>query len=144
MQAAVAAGGGAGAGAASPALTMDKFTAYLEFPSGGSHTFFEKNGGATFLDPALEQIDIPQIFDKYPGLRELYHTGPTHAFFLVKFWVDLHYDVLPQRCVDVCGVSLVVVVPLLASYLCLHLVSSSFAVGHACVSKTAVSYEQPC
>lgn len=96
MLAAAAAGGGAGAGAASPALTMDKFTAYLEFPSGGSHTFFEKNGGATFLDPALEQIDIPQIFDKYPGLRELYHTGPTHAFFLVKFWVDLHYDVLPQ------------------------------------------------
>jgi len=90
------AGAGAGAGAASPSFTMDKFTAYLEVPSGGAHTFFEKKGGATFLDPALEQIDIPQIFDKYPGLRELYHTGPTHAFFLVKFWVDLHYDVLPQ------------------------------------------------
>jgi transcriptional enhancer factor len=94
---------GARGGMGGPKVTMDHFASYMEFPSGGKHTFFEKNGGATFVDPGLEQIDIPQIYDKYPGLRELYHTGPQHAFFLVKFWVDLHYDILPHNSTSFMG-----------------------------------------
>eukprot|EP00039_Didymoeca_costata_P017454 m.323920 g.323920 ORF g.323920 m.323920 type:complete len:383 (+) comp16539_c0_seq25:128-1276(+) len=76
-------------------LALDHFSCYLEYPQGGKHTFLVLNGGASFVDPSLEHIDIPQIHDKFPGLREAYLKGPKHSFFLIKFWVDLHFDIIP-------------------------------------------------
>jgi transcriptional enhancer factor len=83
-----------GAGAGGLKLSLDHFSSYLEFPQGGKHTFVVHNGGASFVNPALEEIDIPQIYDKFPGLQELYRASPRNAFYLCKFWVDLHFEVL--------------------------------------------------
>lgn len=48
----------------------------------------------SYSDPYLESVDIRQIYDKFPekkgGLKELFEKGPHNAFFLVKFWVNLH------------------------------------------------------
>jgi len=77
-------------------LSLDHFSSYLELPTGGKHVFNVLNGGASFVDPNLEHIDIMQVYDKFPGMRKLYDQGPQQAFFLVKFWVDLHFDVVPN------------------------------------------------
>ena len=58
------------------------------------------NNYRIFEDPAIESIDIRQIYDKFPekkgGLKELYEKGPQNLFFLVKFWVRDHniYDLI--------------------------------------------------
>lgn len=78
-------------------VALDHFSSYLEYPQGGKHTFVVLKGGAFFIDPNLEIIDIPQIYDKFPGVRELYAKGPRLSFFLTKFWVDLHFDSIPQN-----------------------------------------------
>lgn len=58
------------------------------------HIFVQIGGPlqASYTDPLLEDIDIVQISDKFPGskggLKELYDKGPPNAFFLVKFWVN--------------------------------------------------------
>lgn len=39
------------------------------------------------MDGDMECVDIRQIYDKFPTLRELFAQGPKHAFYLVKFWV---------------------------------------------------------
>jgi transcriptional enhancer factor len=55
------------------------------------HLFVHLGPERTLEDPAIEAIDIRQIYDKFPekkgGLKELYEKGPPHLFFLVKFWV---------------------------------------------------------
>ncbi|CAL8357344.1 unnamed protein product [Lota lota] len=50
-----------------------------------------------YSDPMLEYVDIRQIYDKFPekkgGLKELFAKGPQEAFYLIKFWADLSYNV---------------------------------------------------
>lgn len=85
---------------ASHKLRLTEFTAFMEAPPGPhqqppleKHIFVQIGGPqATYTDPLLEDIDIRQISDKFPGnkggLKELYDKGPPNAFFLVKFWVS--------------------------------------------------------
>ena len=60
------------------------------------HLFVHLGPERTLEDPAIEAIDIRQIYDKFPekkgGLKELYEKGPPHLFFLVKFWVSHHLE----------------------------------------------------
>ena len=60
------------------------------------HLFVHMNQ-PNFADPRMEPIDIRQIYDKFPekkgGLKELYEKGPSHVFFLVKFWADLNTNI---------------------------------------------------
>lgn len=82
---------------ASRDLRLCHFTAFLEAESGAALTkhIFVQIGGANsnYSHPPLEDIDISQIYDKFPqnkeGLKELYSRGPQDAFFLVKFWVSI-------------------------------------------------------
>ncbi|XP_054709279.1 transcriptional enhancer factor TEF-1-like [Uloborus diversus] len=61
------------------------------------HIFVHIEGLPSYTDPLLEAVDISQIYDKFPdkkgGLKDLYDKGPEHAFFLVKFWVDLNTNI---------------------------------------------------
>ncbi len=40
----------------------------------------------------MEHIDLLQLYDKFPGLRDIYQNSPKAGFFLVKFWADLNYE----------------------------------------------------
>nr|AHJ60962.1 SD2 [Schmidtea mediterranea] len=64
------------------------------------HVFAHLNSTESSLGhPFLEHIEISQIWDKYPetdGLKEYFERGPQDAFFMVKFWIDMNFDVLPQ------------------------------------------------
>lgn len=73
-------------------MIMSQFMAYIEYQNSTMHRFVNLNGHHHFENPAIETIDILQIWDKFPDLRALYANGPKNAFFLVKFWADLHYD----------------------------------------------------
>ncbi|XP_014678242.1 PREDICTED: transcriptional enhancer factor TEF-1-like [Priapulus caudatus] len=81
-------------------LRLAEFSAYMdqqrETDSYNKHLFVHLGGpGASYTEP-LEAVDIRQIYDKFPekkgGLKELYDKGPQQAFFLVKFWADINYN----------------------------------------------------
>jgi len=73
-------------------LLMTQFTGYIKYPDTETHNFVDLQGHDDFADPSTEMLDILQIWDKFPGLRELYAKGPKDAFFLVKFWANVHYE----------------------------------------------------
>eukprot|EP00040_Diaphanoeca_grandis_P031161 m.185962 g.185962 ORF g.185962 m.185962 type:complete len:371 (+) comp32247_c8_seq4:525-1637(+) len=73
-------------------VLMSQFTGYIQYPNGRAHNFANLVGDSGFTDQNNELLDILQIFDKFPGLRELYSKGNKQSFFLVKFWADLQYD----------------------------------------------------
>eukprot|EP00123_Amoebidium_parasiticum_P017956 comp24045_c0_seq2/m.43128 comp24045_c0_seq2/g.43128 ORF comp24045_c0_seq2/g.43128 comp24045_c0_seq2/m.43128 type:complete len:423 (-) comp24045_c0_seq2:436-1704(-) len=77
-------------------LCMQDFHAFVEYRWPNSdqfmkHSFVHLTGTELFRDPEMEMVDIRQIYDKFPGLRELYAQGPKECFYLIKFWVDLNY-----------------------------------------------------
>ncbi|CAH1250384.1 TEAD1 [Branchiostoma lanceolatum] len=83
-------------------LRLVEFSAFMEQQR--DHDTFHKHlfvhigpNNPTYSDPLLEQVDIRQIYDKFPekkgGLKELYDKGPQEAFFLVKFWADLNTNI---------------------------------------------------
>lgn len=74
-------------------LALDHFSAYIEYPlQQGVHEFISINGSYHFADPAMEIIDILQVYDKFPALAEMYRQGPQEAFFLVKIWVNMAFN----------------------------------------------------
>eukprot|EP00051_Salpingoeca_urceolata_P004658 m.66693 g.66693 ORF g.66693 m.66693 type:complete len:423 (+) comp13772_c0_seq1:652-1920(+) len=78
-------------------LAMEHFSSYIEFPSGHMHQFVHLTGSSTFADPHMESVDIPEIEDKFPGLKELYAQCPDkNRFFLLKFWADFNFN--PAEC----------------------------------------------
>lgn len=83
---------GAQGGGERTRVLMGEFTGYIQYPNGRQHNFANLQGHSGFTNESNELLDILQIYDKFPGLRELYAKGPKQSFFLVKFWADLHYD----------------------------------------------------
>nr|XP_020648408.1 transcriptional enhancer factor TEF-4 isoform X5 [Pogona vitticeps] len=75
-------------------LRLVEFTAFVE--QQGEQDACKQQHRFVHIDPTptsdspLEVVDVRQIYDKFPerggGLRDLYDQGPSHAFFLVKFW----------------------------------------------------------
>lgn len=74
-------------------VLMGHFSGYIQYPNGRQHNFVQLNRYNEFLSKSIELVDILQIYDKFPGLRELYAKGPQQSFYLVRFWVDLSYEV---------------------------------------------------
>ncbi|OUC48108.1 TEA domain protein [Trichinella nativa] len=88
----------------SPRIRLCDFSAYcLPNPADPTrrHELVRISSAVTHADPLLEAIDISQVFDKFPsgktGLRELYERGPQNAFFLVKFWADVSFNVPDEQ-----------------------------------------------
>ncbi|KAL5258456.1 hypothetical protein ACHWQZ_G009081 [Mnemiopsis leidyi] len=89
---------GAAATAPELRLKMLKFNGYMERTDRSwRHYFIDLNTETDFSDPNMERIDIEKIHDKFRefpsgegSLKELFEAGPSSAFFLVKFWVDLN------------------------------------------------------
>nr|XP_020648401.1 transcriptional enhancer factor TEF-4 isoform X2 [Pogona vitticeps] len=85
-------------------LRLVEFTAFVE--QQGEQDACKQQHRFVHIDPTptsdspLEVVDVRQIYDKFPerggGLRDLYDQGPSHAFFLVKFWADLSFP-LPEE-----------------------------------------------
>lgn len=73
-------------------MLMSHFAVYMRYPDGEQHDIVNFSGLPDFENPNIENLNILLIWDKFPGLRELYAEGPSSVFFMVKFWVDLHYD----------------------------------------------------
>eukprot|EP00123_Amoebidium_parasiticum_P017955 comp24045_c0_seq1/m.43123 comp24045_c0_seq1/g.43123 ORF comp24045_c0_seq1/g.43123 comp24045_c0_seq1/m.43123 type:complete len:418 (-) comp24045_c0_seq1:702-1955(-) len=89
--------GGGGPEGPGPRLSIAEYAAFIEYRWDQNepyhrHTFTHLNGIGAFQDPSIEEVDIRQIYDKFPGLKGLYSQGPRDAFFLVKFWADLSYS----------------------------------------------------
>eukprot|EP00042_Codosiga_hollandica_P055833 m.790655 g.790655 ORF g.790655 m.790655 type:complete len:418 (+) comp59203_c1_seq5:606-1859(+) len=74
-------------------LAMERFQVHLLTPQTGMvHRMLYLSGAHQFVDPAIPQVEIPQIADKFPGLRELHSHCPAAPYFLVKMWADLAFD----------------------------------------------------
>eukprot|EP00124_Ichthyophonus_hoferi_P005441 Ihof_evm1s790 gene=Ihof_evmTU1s790 len=84
-------------------LCMSDFNAFMEYRWDNTdqyhkHSFVHLSGMAQFCDVDMECVDVRQIYDKFPGVRELYQQGPKHCFYLIKFWADLNYNAKsPER-----------------------------------------------
>uniref|UniRef100_A0A3Q1GB48 TEA domain family member 1a n=1 Tax=Acanthochromis polyacanthus TaxID=80966 RepID=A0A3Q1GB48_9TELE len=83
-------------------LRLVEFSSFLETQRDqeayNKHLFVHiSQNSPTYSDPLLECVDIRQIYDKFPekkgGLKELFGKGPQNAFYLIKFWADLNYNV---------------------------------------------------
>uniref|UniRef100_A0AAX7VNL5 TEA domain-containing protein n=1 Tax=Astatotilapia calliptera TaxID=8154 RepID=A0AAX7VNL5_ASTCA len=87
-------------------LRLVEFSSFLETQrdqeavsySYNKHLFVHiSQSSLSYSDPLLECVDIRQIYDKFPekkgGLKELFDKGPQNAFYLIKFWADLNYNV---------------------------------------------------
>ncbi|XP_013888410.1 transcriptional enhancer factor TEF-1a [Austrofundulus limnaeus] len=83
-------------------LRLVEFSSFLETQRDqeayNKHLFVHINQSSpSYSDPLLECVDIRQIYDKFPekkgGLKELFSKGPQNAFYLIKFWADLNYNV---------------------------------------------------
>eukprot|EP00035_Acanthoeca_spectabilis_P023204 m.448265 g.448265 ORF g.448265 m.448265 type:complete len:378 (+) comp19636_c0_seq1:157-1290(+) len=78
-------------------LPLLAFHAYIRYQYSDKHHIFAKiENGAEFESPRLECLDLTQVCDKFPGIRELYREQPSAPMHLVKFWVDLDYDQSPM------------------------------------------------
>uniref|UniRef100_A0A8C6SBL5 TEA domain family member 1a n=1 Tax=Neogobius melanostomus TaxID=47308 RepID=A0A8C6SBL5_9GOBI len=83
-------------------LRLVEFSSFLETQreqeAYNKHLFVHiSQSSPSYSDPLLECVDIRQIYDKFPekkgGLKELFSKGPQNAFYLIKFWADLNYNV---------------------------------------------------
>ncbi|XP_047452724.1 transcriptional enhancer factor TEF-1a [Mugil cephalus] len=83
-------------------LRLVEFSSFLETQRDqeayNKHLFVHiSQSNPSYSDPLLECVDIRQIYDKFPekkgGLKELFSVGPQNAFYLIKFWADLNYNV---------------------------------------------------
>uniref|UniRef100_G3NGK4 TEA domain family member 1a n=1 Tax=Gasterosteus aculeatus aculeatus TaxID=481459 RepID=G3NGK4_GASAC len=83
-------------------LRLVEFSSFLETQRDqeayNKHLFVNiSQSSMSYSDPMLECVDIRQIYDKFPekkgGLKELFGKGPQNAFYLIKFWADLSYNV---------------------------------------------------
>lgn len=83
-------------------LRLVEFSSFLETQreqeAYNKHLFVHiAQSSPSYSDPLLECVDIRQIYDKFPekkgGLKELFSKGPQNAFYLIKFWADLNYNV---------------------------------------------------
>ncbi|CAL1595179.1 unnamed protein product [Knipowitschia caucasica] len=83
-------------------LRLVEFSSFLESQRDqeayNKHLFVHiSQSSPSYSDPLLECVDIRQIYDKFPekkgGLKELFSKGPQNAFYLIKFWADLNYNV---------------------------------------------------
>uniref|UniRef100_A0A668A0S6 TEA domain family member 1a n=1 Tax=Myripristis murdjan TaxID=586833 RepID=A0A668A0S6_9TELE len=83
-------------------LRLVEFSSFLETQRDqeayNKHLFVHiSQANPSYSDPLLECVDIRQIYDKFPekkgGLKELFGKGPQNAFYLIKFWADLNYNV---------------------------------------------------
>uniref|UniRef100_A0A4W6EG68 TEA domain family member 1a n=1 Tax=Lates calcarifer TaxID=8187 RepID=A0A4W6EG68_LATCA len=83
-------------------LRLVEFSSFLETQRDqeayNKHLFVHiSQSSPSYSDPLLECVDIRQIYDKFPekkgGLKELFGKGPHNAFYLIKFWADLNYNV---------------------------------------------------
>ncbi|TDH09230.1 hypothetical protein EPR50_G00084610 [Perca flavescens] len=83
-------------------LRLVEFASFLETQRDqeayNKHLFVNiSQSSPNYSDPLLECVDIRQIYDKFPekkgGLKELFGKGPQNAFYLIKFWADLSYNV---------------------------------------------------
>ncbi|RVE71425.1 transcriptional enhancer factor TEF-1 [Oryzias latipes] len=83
-------------------LRLVEFSSFLETQRDqeayNKHLFVHiSQSSPSYSDPLLECVDIRQIYDKFPekkgGLKELFSKGPQNAFYLIKFWADLNYNV---------------------------------------------------
>uniref|UniRef100_A0A3Q2W967 TEA domain family member 1a n=2 Tax=Haplochromini TaxID=319058 RepID=A0A3Q2W967_HAPBU len=83
-------------------LRLVEFSSFLETQRDqeayNKHLFVHiSQSSLSYSDPLLECVDIRQIYDKFPekkgGLKELFDKGPQNAFYLIKFWADLNYNV---------------------------------------------------
>ncbi|XP_053174548.1 transcriptional enhancer factor TEF-1a isoform X2 [Scomber japonicus] len=82
-------------------LRLVEFSSFLETQRDqeayNKHLFVHiSQSSPSYSDPLLECVDIRQIYDKFPekkgGLKELFGKGPHNAFYLIKFWADLNYN----------------------------------------------------
>nr|XP_046250029.1 transcriptional enhancer factor TEF-1a [Scatophagus argus] len=82
-------------------LRLVEFSSFLETQreqeAYNKHLFVHiSQSSPSYSDPLLECVDIRQIYDKFPekkgGLKELFGKGPQNAFYLIKFWADLNYN----------------------------------------------------
>lgn len=79
-------------------LKMLKFNGYMEkMDKSWRHYFIDLSTESEFSDPTMETIELEKIHDKFRefpsgegSLKELFETGPSSAFYLVKFWVNLN------------------------------------------------------
>eukprot|EP00038_Savillea_parva_P009241 m.182216 g.182216 ORF g.182216 m.182216 type:complete len:372 (+) comp15472_c0_seq1:132-1247(+) len=79
-------------------LHLDSFHAYIRYhQSDHRHNFVAIDKPGAYEAPHMESVDILQVCDKFPGLRQLYRDHPLTPLFLVKFWVDLSYDLSPNN-----------------------------------------------
>uniref|UniRef100_A0A3B3CBB7 TEA domain family member 1a n=1 Tax=Oryzias melastigma TaxID=30732 RepID=A0A3B3CBB7_ORYME len=83
-------------------LRLVEFSSFLETQRDqeayNKHLFVHiSQSSPSYSDPLLECVDIRQIYDKFPekkgGLKELFSKGQQNAFYLIKFWADLNYNV---------------------------------------------------
>uniref|UniRef100_A0A3Q1HY85 TEA domain-containing protein n=1 Tax=Anabas testudineus TaxID=64144 RepID=A0A3Q1HY85_ANATE len=83
-------------------LRLVEFSSFLETQRDqeayNKHLFVHiSQSNPSYSDPLLECVDIRQIYDKFPekkgGLKDLFSKGPQNAFYLIKFWADLNYNV---------------------------------------------------
>jgi len=78
-----------------PRMSLMEFTVYLETPGAPptQHTFIEIKD-TEFASMQLEEIDIRQLYSKFPSLNTMHERGPKDNFFLIKCWVDLSVPTL--------------------------------------------------
>jgi len=68
-------------------LTMTLFVAYTKDEDSHTQSLVHLDSGDEFSDPEL--LDLTQVSDKFPMLRDFSECTPRSALFLVKFWADL-------------------------------------------------------
>eukprot|EP00035_Acanthoeca_spectabilis_P033742 m.25210 g.25210 ORF g.25210 m.25210 type:complete len:362 (+) comp6174_c0_seq1:46-1131(+) len=90
---------GFGAAASQPAgtplrrIVLTSLYGYLRVEMAESrHDFVVLEQPDAFESPHIETVDVVQVCDKLPGVRELLRLHPHLPFHLVKCWVDLSYD----------------------------------------------------
>lgn len=71
-------------------VALDNLVVFAEGPTGVA-TFLEFQDSRVFLGD-LENVELSQVEDKVPGLREAFMQGPPHAFYVIKMWGTLSHD----------------------------------------------------
>jgi len=79
-------------------VSLAGFEAYVHYgDTDRKHHFVVIDRPGELENPHVEALDILQVCDKFPGLRQLHRARPATPMFLVKFWADLGYDNSPMH-----------------------------------------------